>query len=122
MGRCSIRRYVIVGSGAAGISAVEAIRTHDGLAEIILLSEEPHGYYSRPGLAYFLTKEINEAQLFPFSNKDFQSLGVRPHKARVVKVFPDQHLVELGDGSHLGFDRLLIATGAAAARSRELGK
>jgi len=97
------------------------IRSHDDQAEIILLSEESHGYYSRPGLAYFLTKELNEAQLFPFSSTDFQRLGVRPHKARVVKILPDQHLVELGDGSYLGYDRLLIATGATAARTNVPG-
>ena len=48
----------------------------------------------------------------PSAKRIFKRLGVRPHKARVVKIFPDQHLVELGDGSHLGYDRLLIATGA----------
>jgi NAD(P)H-nitrite reductase large subunit len=112
---------VIIGSGAAGISAVESIRANDNQAEIFLLSEESHGYYSRPGLAYFLTKELNEAQLFPFSNSDFQQLGVRPHQAKVVNILPEQHLVELRDGSHLGYDRLLIATGAAAARSKVPG-
>ncbi len=121
VGRCSIRRYLIIGSGAAGISAVEAIRTRDSQAEIILLSEESHGYYSRPGLAYFLTKELNEAQLYPFTSNDFQQLGVRPHQARVVAILPEQHLVELGDGGHIGYDRLLIATGAAAARSNVPG-
>jgi NAD(P)H-nitrite reductase large subunit len=121
VGRCSIRRHVIIGSGAAGISAVEAIRRHDNQAEIILLSEESHGYYSRPGLAYLLTKELNEAQLFPFSRDDFQQLGVRPHQARVLSILPEEHLVELKDGGHIGFDRLLIATGAAAVRSKVPG-
>ena len=120
-GRCTIRRFVIVGSGAAGIAAVEAIRMNDSQAEIILLSEETHGYYSRPGLAYFLTKELNEAQLFPFSSKDFQALGVRLHQAKVVNIHPDQYLIELGDGSQIGYDRLLIATGAAAALSNVTG-
>ena len=108
---------MITGSGAAGIAAVESIRRYDAAAEIILLSEERSGYYSRPGLAYYLTGELNEAQLFPFSDRDFQSLHVRPHYARVMKIFTDQHLVELKDGSHIGYDRLLIATGASAARS-----
>jgi NAD(P)H-nitrite reductase large subunit len=108
---------VIIGSGAAGIAAVESIRRHDIAAEIVLLSEERSGYYSRPGLAYYLTGELNEAQLYPFSDRDFQGLGVRPHHARVVRIFPDKHLVELNDGSQLGYDRLLIATGACAARS-----
>ena len=85
------------------------------------MSEEPHGYYSRPGLAYYLTKELNEAQLFPFSAKDFQVLGVRPQRARVENILPESHLVKLRDGSHLGYDRLLIATGAAAAHSKVPG-
>ena len=108
---------MIIGSGAAGIAAVESIRRHDPAAEIILLSEERYGYYSRPGLAYYLTGELNEAQLYPFSARDFQELRVRPHHARVVRILTDQHLVELHSGSLLGYDRLLIATGACAARS-----
>jgi NAD(P)H-nitrite reductase large subunit len=114
--RCSIRRYVIIGSGAAGIAALEATRVADATAEIILLSEERHGYYSRPGLAYYLTGELNESQLFPFSAQDFRQLGVRPQQARVVRILPDEHVVELHNGSHLSYDRLLIATGATAAK------
>jgi NAD(P)H-nitrite reductase large subunit len=34
-----------------------------------------------------------------------------------MRIFIDQHLIELKDGSHIGYDRLLIATGASAARS-----
>ncbi len=94
---------------------------HDSQAEIILLSEESQGYYSRPGLAYILTRELNEAQIFPFSRNDFQRLHVRPHIAKAVNILPEEHLVELEDGSHIGYDRLLIATGAAAARSKVPG-
>ncbi|MGW8226254.1 MAG: NAD(P)/FAD-dependent oxidoreductase [Anaerolineales bacterium] len=114
--RFSIRRYVIIGSGAAGIAALESIRVADATAEIVLLSEERHGYYSRPGLAYYLTGELNESQLFPFSAQDFKQLGVYPQQARVVRILPDQHVVELQNGGHLRYDRLLIATGATAAK------
>ena len=116
-GRCSIRRYVIIGSGAAGISAVESIRNTDAAAEIFLLSEERHGYYSRPGLAYYLTGELNESQLYPFSAEDFKRLDVRSHHARVDRILIDQHRVEIQGGSYLGYDRLLVATGASAARA-----
>ncbi len=40
--------YLILGSGAAGISAAEAIRKLDANGEITLVSEERDGYYSRP--------------------------------------------------------------------------
>jgi NAD(P)H-nitrite reductase large subunit len=119
--RCNIRRYVIIGSGAAGIAALESLRSQDAAAEIVLLNEERCGYYSRPGLAYYLTGELNERQLYPFSESDFQGLGVRRHYARVVRIYPTDHLVELHDGSHLGYDRLLVATGASAARNNVPG-
>lgn len=116
-GRFSIRRYVIIGSGAAGVAAAESIRRHDDAADIVLLGEERHGYYSRPGLAYYLTGELNESQLFPFGVQDFKNLRVRIRHARVDRILPNKHLVELHDGSQLSYDRLLIATGASAVRS-----
>ena len=55
------RRHVLVGGGAATIAAAEVIREADGGAEIVVVAADPHGYYSRPGLAYFLTRELPEA-------------------------------------------------------------
>ncbi|MGC8855289.1 MAG: NAD(P)/FAD-dependent oxidoreductase, partial [Anaerolineae bacterium] len=66
-------RYVILGSGVAGVSAMEAIRSVDREGEIVLVAEDPHGFYSRPGLAYYLTGEIPESQLFPRRSQDWKS-------------------------------------------------
>ena len=107
---------MIIGSGAAGIAAAESIRSQDKTGEIVLLSEERDGYYSRPGLAYYLTGEINEPHLFPYNERDFQELGVQRYHARVARLEPVDHTVELQDGRYLRYDRLLIATGASAAR------
>ena len=57
-------KYVIIGTGVAGIAAIEAIRSVDAAGEITMIGDDPHGYYSRPGLAYFLTGEVNDKQLF----------------------------------------------------------
>jgi NAD(P)H-nitrite reductase large subunit len=110
-----MRQYVIIGAGAAGVAAAEAIRSQDRSGRIILLSEEAQGYYSRPALAFYLTGELPESQLFPFSSRDFHNLGVQPHHARAVRVHTDAHKVELENGSMLPYDRLVIATGAAAS-------
>lgn len=112
---------MIIGSGAAGIAAVESIRSSEAAAEIVLLCEERFGYYSRPGLAYYLTGELNEKQLFPFNAQDFKQLGVHPQQARVIRILPDQHQVELHNSNHLAYDRLLIATGASAAHTNISG-
>ena len=72
-----MRRYAVIGLGAAGVSAAESIRNHDPSGLITLIGDEPQGYYSRPGLAYYLTGEIPENQLFPYTDADFKALDVK---------------------------------------------
>jgi len=110
------RRYLIVGQGAAGIAAAEEIRTQDPAGDILLVSQDPHGYYSRPGLAYYLTGELPDRALFPWDEKDFARLRLRRRQGRVVRLHPQAHLVELDDGSRLPYDRLLLAVGSLAFR------
>jgi len=111
-----MKTYAIIGSGAAGIAALEAIRSLDQQGRIVLISEEPEGYYSRPGLAYFLTGELGERQLYPFSESDFKRLDVERVNGRVTRLQPESHALELQGGDTVRYDRLLLATGARAAR------
>ena len=59
-------RYVIIGNGAAGVTAAETIRQQDPLGEITIISAEPYPMYSRPGLAYLLINEISQQHLRTF--------------------------------------------------------
>lgn len=107
-------RYVIIGSGVAGIAAIEAIRSLDKTGEIAMISDDPYGFYSRPGLAYYLTGELHDKALFPRTADDYRSLNFRYVKGRVKTILHGEHALELdGDGS-LSYDRLLIAVGAQA--------
>lgn len=108
------RRHVLIGSGPAAVSAAEAIRSEDLAAEITMVTADPHGYYSRPGLAYYLAKEVPKDGLSPFTSHDFARLGVRFVSQRVAKISPAAHLVTLANGDDLPYDRLLIATGSQA--------
>lgn len=107
-------RFVILGSGVAGIAAIEAIRSVDAAAEIVLASDDPFGYYSRPGLAYYLTGEAGEKQLYPFTTADFQRLKIRYVKGQAAKILREEHQVEIDGKGRLSYDRLLIAVGASA--------
>lgn len=106
--------YVIVGSGIAGLSAAEALRQIEPQADVCMVSEEPHDFYSRPGLAYMLRGDIPEKHLLIRTREDLRDLNVRRVNARVEKLVPDRHELVLAGGSRVPYDRLLLATGALA--------
>jgi nitrite reductase (NADH) large subunit len=114
-------RYVIIGTGVAGIAAAQAIRGRDRSGEIVMVGDDPHGFYSRPGLAYLLTDEIPEKQLYVFSQADWKALGIRFINAQATRLVPQQHRLELDKAGALTYDHLLLATGAQAARLRVPG-
>ncbi len=109
-------RYLVIGAGAAAISAAEAIRAADPAGELTLLTEDKQGYYSRPGLAYYLTGEVSRPLLFPFKDPDWKRLAARRVLGRASAVDVANHRVYLTDGASLPYDRLLLATGASAIR------
>ena len=109
------RRYLVLGSGVAGIGAVEAIRAADPAGEITIISADPFGYYSRPGLAYYLSGELGEDLLYPMQKKDFRAINLRWVQAKVAQIQPTEHRVVLENNAVLPYDRLLIATGSTAA-------
>ena len=107
-------KYVIIGSGVSAIAALEAIRSMDQTGEIVLIGDDPYGFYSRPGLAYYLTGELHDEALFPRTADDLRSLNFRYVKGRVVKILGKEHILQLDDQSVVSYDRLLIAVGAQA--------
>ncbi|HUM24966.1 MAG TPA: FAD-dependent oxidoreductase [Anaerolineales bacterium] len=107
-------RYIIIGSGVAGVAAIEAIRKNGMSGEIVMVGDDPHGFYSRPGLAYFLTGELHDKALFPRTREDYVRLHFKFHKSRVTKLLPSEKAIELDGKSHLSYDKLLISVGAQA--------
>lgn len=114
-------KHSIIGSGVAGIAAIEAIRSvhpstfrgGDGV-EIIMIGDDPYGFYSRPGLAYYLTGELHDKALFPRTAEEYRGMNFRYVKGQVTKIARESHTLELDGGTSLSYDRLLIAVGAQA--------
>ena len=111
-----MNRYLIVGLGAAGLSAAETIRGHDSESEVIVFSKEKQGYYSRPALAYYLSKEINEQSLFPLSRKVLLDLNISPVLQPVIRIDVGAQKVITENNQHWSYDRLLLAPGAKAVK------
>jgi len=113
--------YVILGTGVAGIGAAEAIRNLDKLGTITFIGEDPHGYYSRPGLAYYLTGEVEQSQLYPFRPEDYKNLNAHFWRGTATAILPQLQQVQLSDGTRIPYDRLLLAVGASATRLKVPG-
>lgn len=105
--------FVIVGNGAAGIAAAEAIRKLDQDSPITILSEEPCHYYSRIRLIDYLAGKVEEDGLLLKRPEWYQSQGIEVRLGERAVAF-DQVRRELScaSGARLGYDRLLIAAGA----------
>lgn len=109
-------RYLIVGNGPAGATAATEIRERDPAGDIHIVGAERHAFYSRPGLAYYLTGQLPEGALFSRPDKEYQRAGIRKTTGTVRAVHPSSHHVELADGRTVPYDRLLLSVGATAVR------
>lgn len=103
---------VIVGNGIAGQTAAHALRDLGHQGPITLIGEETHKVYSRPALS--------KAALAPGADLTSHALADATHQARELTGRPAAGLdlagrrVLLADGSEVGYDALVIATGSGA--------
>ena len=114
-------RYVIIGAGVAGVAAAEAIRSLDEHGKIYMVSNDPHGFYSRPGLAYYLSGEINAQGIFPAHQRDWLNQNVHYIRGNVTRILPDEHEIFVGPSGRMIYDRLLLAPGSEAAPMKIAG-
>lgn len=104
--------YIILGNGAAGHYAAEAIRKRDRTGTITMISNEPYRTYNRPMLTKSIMAGLNEEQIavedasWYEENHIYQILG---HE--VVKIDPEAKEVHLDDGSKYHYTKLIYALG-----------
>ena len=106
-------RHVVVGAGPAGLRAIETIRAHDSDSSITLIGDE--AAYSRMVLPYYLAGDIQKGAVSTGDDGYFAGLNVETKfGARVTGIDAAGKSVSLSDGSSVGYDNLLIATGSSA--------
>jgi 3-phenylpropionate/trans-cinnamate dioxygenase ferredoxin reductase component len=107
-------RYVIVGGGVAGASAIEGIRRHDPEGGILMLSRENHAPYRRPLLSRDLWfRAESRADLSYFGDAYYREKNVEMLLRRdVVEVVPEKKTIWDDRGNEYTYDKLLLATGA----------
>jgi NADPH-dependent 2,4-dienoyl-CoA reductase/sulfur reductase-like enzyme len=115
-----MKRYIIVGGVAGGMSAATRLRRLDNDSEIVVLEKSGFVSYANCGLPYYIggviTKEQDLLLQTPESlNKRFR-LDVRV-KSEVIGIDPAKksvtvHNLESGESYELGYDKLILSPGA----------
>ncbi|SEK00732.1 phenylpropionate dioxygenase ferredoxin reductase subunit [Sphingobium sp. AP50] len=110
-------RILIVGAGHAGGRVAQHLADGGFEGEILLVGEEAHAPYERPPLSKAFL--LGQQSIEDFSLPDCVVIGkgrFERRRGRVTAVDPAGRTVRLDDGGAIGWDRLVIATGADARR------
>lgn len=106
-------RIVIVGASLAGLYAAETLRDAGFQGQLTLIGDEPYPPYDRPPLSKaVLAGRIPASHTFLPQVRDIDAEWLLGVPASGLDI--EQHIVLLGDGRHIPYDRLLIATGTRA--------
>ncbi|WP_067689165.1 NAD(P)/FAD-dependent oxidoreductase [Nocardia jejuensis] len=109
-------RIVIAGTGVAGATAAKTLRAEGYRGEIVLLGAEPGLPYRRPMVSKELLAGTAEERRTLIADAEFwrsREIDLRPGVV-VERLDVDRTRVVLADGSEIGYDTLLLATGARA--------
>ncbi|MCM8780952.1 MAG: FAD-dependent oxidoreductase [Candidatus Omnitrophica bacterium] len=108
-----MKQFVIIGNSAAGIAATEAIRQRDKTSKIIVISDEDYYAYCRCLISYYLAGELKEEMILYRSKDFYENNNIELYlNRRVLRVDAKKNHIVFEDKSKLGFDVLLVATGA----------
>lgn len=105
---------IILGAGHAGGSMASALRDQGHTGPITLIGDEAHPPYNRPPLSKAFIQGKTELDALLLKTPDYYAQqGIELLRdTRAVAVDRLAREVELADGRRLGYDKLIIATGA----------
>src|SRR5215208_2579967 len=110
--------HVIVGAALAGAKAAEALRDEGFDGPVMLIGEEPELPYERPPLSKeYLRGEASAEKARVHPGGFYADNGIELRTSTTVdRIDSSARQVVLGDGERVGYDRLLLATGAEPRR------
>ena len=108
----------IIGGGAAGLAAAEALRGEGYPGAVILMSADPSPPCDRPNLSKDYLAGTAEADWIPLRPPEFYTKHHIDLQLRtpVTAIEPGAHAVQLADGNRVTYGALLLATGAEPIR------
>ena len=115
-------RLVVIGGGAAGMSAASAARRTAPALDVVVCESGGFAAYGMCGIPYYLGGVVNEAEnLLAYPPEEFREnrgIDLRLHtRVGLIDQASRQVFVSQGDREEvLGYDTLVVATGADPVR------
>lgn len=114
-------QIIIVGNGAAGITAARYLRKL-GDDHITVISAETPFHYARPGLMYAFMGQLEHRHLQPYAEEFWTTNRIHLVHDTVQTIDVRGHCLTLASGAMLRFDKLLLATGSRGRRGGWAGE
>ncbi len=118
-----IRRFVVIGGDAAGMSAASRAKRNDPALDVVVVEQTHDVSYSACGMPYTIAERgrpmdelvVRRAEVF----REKQGIDLRTgHRAEAIDLQAKtiRGTTRTGQGFEISFDQLLLATGAAPRR------
>jgi 3-phenylpropionate/trans-cinnamate dioxygenase ferredoxin reductase subunit len=110
--------FVIVGASLAGAKAAETLREQGFAGRLVLIGDDPERPYERPPLSKdYLRGESPREKAYVHAESFYAERDIELLSGTAATALdPARKRVTLDDGHELGYDRLLLTTGAQPRR------
>ena len=105
------KKVIIIGNGIAGITCARHIRKQSNF-DITVISSESKYFYSRTALMYIYMGHMKQEHTKPYEDFFWEKNRINLLQAHVQQISSAENNVQLSDGTKLGYDFLVIATGS----------
>ncbi|PKM56287.1 MAG: nitrite reductase [Firmicutes bacterium HGW-Firmicutes-5] len=109
----SNEKIIIIGNGAAGISAAKAIRKRNQEVKVTILDQEKQVIYYKPLLSEYIAQDEVLKKIYMHKHKWYEDqrielkLGVT-----VTKINSEDKTIETAQGETMAYDKLILALGS----------
>jgi len=110
-------KYVIIGASRAGLTAAETLRANDNNGSILVISEEAVLPYKRTDLSKHINDELKDSSFLLYPKSWYSKNRIDLFKnSKVLSINPEKYFICLKKGQKIGYEKVLIATGARPRR------
>ena len=106
-----MEHIVIIGNGISGVTAARHIRKGSN-KKITIVSAESDYFFSRTALMYVYMGHLKFEHTQPYENWFWKKNNIDLKKGYVNSIDTENNTLLFADGSHLDYDKLIIAAGS----------